>query len=113
MPQKRHQKAKTRSKIRFGSTEMKERKKKVYDDDDGRVISPMDVDGMPWYEQRCIKTEKEEEEVDFRNMTPDEKKEYRKQTRIIIIGVLRYLIPMLLLFAAVFTAIILMMVFLW
>ncbi len=25
------------------------RKKKQYDDDDGRVISPMNVDGMPWY----------------------------------------------------------------
>lgn len=28
---------------------MKKRKKKVYDDDDGRVISPMNVDGMPWH----------------------------------------------------------------
>lgn len=28
---------------------MKNRKKKVYDDDDGRVISSMNVDGMPWY----------------------------------------------------------------
>ncbi len=27
---------------------MKKRKKKVYDDDDGRVIAPMNVDGMPW-----------------------------------------------------------------
>ena len=24
-------------------------KRKEYDDDDGRVISPMNVDGMPWY----------------------------------------------------------------
>jgi len=92
---------------------MKERKKKVYDDDDGRVVSSMDVDGMPWYEQRRIKTENDGEEVDFKNMTPEEKREYRKQTRIIIFGVLRYLIPLLLLFAAVFTVIILMMVFLW
>ncbi|HQC54940.1 MAG TPA: hypothetical protein PKX91_04360 [Clostridia bacterium] len=28
---------------------MKKRKKKQYDDDDGRVIAPMNVDGMPWY----------------------------------------------------------------
>ena len=27
---------------------MRKRKKKLYDDDDGRVISPMNVDGMPW-----------------------------------------------------------------
>ncbi len=25
------------------------RKKKTYDDDDGRVIASMNVDGMPWY----------------------------------------------------------------
>ncbi len=92
---------------------MKKRAKKVYDDDDGRVIASMDVDGMPWYEQRRINIDKDEETVDFKNMTPEEKKEYRKQTRIIIFGILRYLIPLLLLFAAVFTAIILMMVFLW
>lgn len=28
---------------------MKRRKKKQYDDDDGRLIAPMNVDGMPWY----------------------------------------------------------------
>ena len=28
---------------------MKRRKKKQYDEDDGRVIAPMNVDGMPWY----------------------------------------------------------------
>jgi hypothetical protein len=31
---------------------MSKRKKKEYDDDDGRVISPMNVDGMPWYTER-------------------------------------------------------------
>ena len=29
---------------------MSKRKKKEYDDDDGRVISSMNVDGMPWYD---------------------------------------------------------------
>ena len=28
---------------------MKKRDKKRYDDDDGRVIAPMNVDGMPWH----------------------------------------------------------------
>ena len=37
---------------------MKKRKKKVYDDDDGRVISPMNVDGMPWH--RDVGTAKSE-----------------------------------------------------
>ena len=27
---------------------MKKRKQKRYDDDDGRVIAPMNVSGMPW-----------------------------------------------------------------
>lgn len=27
----------------------KEDKKKVYDDDDGRTIADMNVEGMPWY----------------------------------------------------------------
>ncbi len=31
---------------------MSKRKKKEYDDDDGRVISPMNVDGMPWYTEK-------------------------------------------------------------
>ena len=25
------------------------KKRKEYDDDDGRVVAPMNVDGMPWY----------------------------------------------------------------
>ena len=27
----------------------KVKKEKPYDDDDGRVVAPMNVDGMPWY----------------------------------------------------------------
>lgn len=30
----------------------KERKKKIYEDDDGRVIAPMNVDGMPWVDKK-------------------------------------------------------------
>lgn len=34
----------------------KERKKKIYEDDDGRVIASMNVDGMPWvnHEQKTF-----------------------------------------------------------
>lgn len=28
---------------------LKKKNKKTYDDDDGRVIAPMNVEGMPWY----------------------------------------------------------------
>ncbi len=31
---------------------MKKNKKKEYDDDDGRVIAPMNVEGMPWYNEK-------------------------------------------------------------
>ena len=30
---------------------MKKRNRKIYDDDDGRVVSSMNVDGMPWYNE--------------------------------------------------------------
>ena len=42
---------------------MSKRKKKEYDDDDGRVISPMNVDGMPWYtEKKSLFGKKKDEE---------------------------------------------------
>ena len=31
------------------------RKKKQYDDDDGRVIANMNVDGMPWFLSAALK----------------------------------------------------------
>ncbi|MFA5561700.1 MAG: hypothetical protein WDA00_03590 [Eubacteriales bacterium] len=31
----------------------KPRKKKEYDDDDGRTIANMNVEGMPWYQKRA------------------------------------------------------------
>lgn len=34
---------------------MTNKKKKKYDDDDGRVIAPMNVDGMPWYNPQMPK----------------------------------------------------------
>lgn len=44
-----------------------------YDDDDGRTIVNMDVDGMPWHDER-LKREKREQEKAERNeaMTPRE-----------------------------------------
>ena len=37
------------------------KKKKQYDDDDGRVIAPMNVEGMPWYvNERSKQPEKSE-----------------------------------------------------
>ena len=37
------------------------RKKRVYDDDDGRTIADMNVEGMPWYDKnRRAQREREE-----------------------------------------------------
>ncbi len=36
--------------------------KKQYDDDDGRVIANMDVDGMPWYLRRVKRDQPQSEE---------------------------------------------------
>ena len=46
--------------------------RKTYDDDDGRVIANMNVDGMPWYvEAAKKKQERSESELD---LTPEETK---------------------------------------
>ena len=40
-------------------------KRKKYDDDDGRVIANMNVDGMPWYVEAAKKKEASSQELDL------------------------------------------------
>ena len=40
-------------------------KRKKYDDDDGRVIANMNVDGMPWYVDAARKKEASSQELDL------------------------------------------------
>ena len=40
-------------------------KRKKYDDDDGRVIANMNVDGMPWYVEAAKKKEVSSQELDL------------------------------------------------
>ena len=40
-------------------------KRKKYDDDDGRVIANMNVDGMPWYVDAAKKKEASSQELDL------------------------------------------------
>ena len=96
--------------------------KKIYDDDDGRVIAPMNVDGMPWYDKnkRSQPTgagggavEPADGQVDYASMSPEEKKEYRKQTRGIIWGILLRFMPFVLAFVAVFGLFILFLTLVW
>ena len=40
------------------------RKKKTYDDDDGRVIANMNVDGMPWYMDASTKVRRSDSDFE-------------------------------------------------
>ena len=55
------------------------RKRKQYDDDDGRVIANMNVDGMPWFMSDALKhrrnTDAEGEQLD---LTKEESRELVK-----------------------------------
>lgn len=61
-----------------------EKQRKLHDDDDGRVIANMNVDGMPWYQrsQRQIKGFSTKTNSDFSDLT-------REETREIIKGAMK------------------------
>lgn len=41
------------------------KKPKQYDDDDGRVICNMQVEGTPWYEKRAVREQKASKRFDY------------------------------------------------
>jgi len=55
---------------------------KQYDDDDGRVICSMDVDGMPWHDKRIRREKKEQKraiaagQTDREQMTKAEARQF-------------------------------------
>lgn len=54
------------------------RKKKQYDDDDGRVIANMNVDGMPWFLSDAIKNRGSDPDNDLSDLTKEESRELMK-----------------------------------
>lgn len=56
------------------------KRKKTYDDDDGRVIANMNVDGMPWYVEDARKHRENLKENDFSDLTKGETWEIIKGT---------------------------------
>lgn len=62
------------------------RKKKVYDDDDGRVISSMNVDGMPWYRAKSKDDPLEAERMRLKR-EEDELQLTKKEKRAMMGGV--------------------------
>lgn len=98
----------------------KERKRKQYDDDDGRVIAPMNVDGMPWHDRYLIVDKvlgddgkAKEDDFDYNSLSKEEKKAYRKETNAIIRGVIRQFLPYLLLFVGAGAVVVLILWAVW
>lgn len=84
---------------------MKKRKRKVYDDDDGRVIAPMNVEGMPWYNPNANKLSEGEG-------SSKEKISWRETIRMVF-RLYAAVIPIALAFIVGFAALIFFMVFVW
>lgn len=84
---------------------MFKRKKKQYDDDDGRTIANMNVDGMPWYEPN-------KEDKEKRRKRMEELKISRKEKRAMIMGAYLAYLPMFLCIIAAFT-ITTLLIYLW
>lgn len=82
------------------------RKKREYDDDDGRTIAPMNVDGMPWYTPPSpFQGEDGGEERSF--------DESRRQARWAALGALKAGLLIAAVFGVVFAAFIAFCGFIW
>jgi len=74
--------------------------RKLHDDDDGRVIANMNVDGMPWYqrsERQLSGFNKSKSGSDFSDLTKDETREIIKgalKASLLIAGI--FILAMLL-----------------
>ena len=81
-------------------------KKKVYDDDDGRVIANMNVDGMPWsmsdvLSRRRKSDEKLRSSEDFSDLSAKETREIVKgavKAGLVIAGAFLVAAPLFILF---------------
>ncbi|MBO7739253.1 MAG: hypothetical protein J6S18_02690 [Oscillospiraceae bacterium] len=75
------------------------RKRKQYDDDDGRVIANMNVDGMPWYQrsERKLFGAHSNRGSDFSDLTKEDTREIIKgalKASLLIAGI--FILAMLL-----------------
>ncbi len=74
------------------------KQRKQYDDDDGRVIASMNVDGMPWYQRsQRFDRNRREQASDFSDLTKEESREIVKgamKAALLIAGV--FILAMLL-----------------
>lgn len=80
---------------------VKKRTKKVYPDDDGRVIAPMNVDGMPWFNRYTPRYKVKKEGMLPSAETPiqqPEEKLTKKENAQMLIRLYAVLIPLTLVF---------------
>jgi len=74
------------------------KKKRTYEDDDGRVIASMNVDGMPWYQKSPRQTAHNmHSSSDYEDLTKEETREIIKgalKASLLIVGI--FILAMLL-----------------
>ncbi len=80
-------------------------KKKIHEDDDGRVVAPMNIEGMPWYNPHAKKS------VQAEKATQDPLS--KRETFRLIMQLYASALPILLVFIAAFAGLICFMVFVW
>lgn len=65
-------------------------KRRLHDDDDGRVIANMNVDGMPWYQRSERHPWRSSKGSDFSDLTKEETREIVKgalKASLVIVGI--------------------------
>lgn len=84
------------------------RKEKKNQDDDGRVIAPMNVDGMPWFNSKTPKTGLENTSS---NSTPE--KTGIKESIKLMFSIYKIVLPLSILAVAVMAGIIAIITYVW
>lgn len=87
---------------------MKKNKKNKYEDDDGRVVAPMNVDGMPWFDTRTPKTN-----LDENNPNPSPEKTGIKESIRLVLSVYKIVLPISLIAVAIMAGIIAFLSYVW
>lgn len=78
------------------------KKKKVYDDDDGRVFANMNVEGMPWYTPPSAVQPQSEKETGSEKQGQEPVRLTKKESRALLGGVLGASLLVLLVFVVGF-----------
>lgn len=89
------------------------KKKKVYDDDDGRVFANMNVEGMPWYTPPAAVQPQSEKDAGAERQEQEPIRLSKKEGRALLGGVLKASLLVLLIFVVGFLLFILFCTKVW